>query len=100
MVIFISFVAIVAIGFILQWLSNNWMLATGLPTLAFAILALSYGNQLPLNDTFGSTAILTFLFGTPMVFFASLLGAYLYQTKIQTNEADEHSSVSEANQEE
>ena len=83
MPIFIIFVSIVIISLVLQWLSKRWLVATGVPCAIFVTLILS-GALFP-NHLFPAFAL-----GLPMVFFASLLGSYLYETRFNPDRHDKN----------
>ena len=61
-------------GFISFALAREWIIAVAVPTVLF-ILSTFYGESAP-----GATAF-TLTFGVPIVFFAGLLGAYVYQIR-------------------
>jgi len=74
MFIFIAFVAIVLLGLVLQWRTKRWQTATGVPCVIFITLLLT-------DTLFPEHGTLAFTLGIPMVFFAGLLGSYIYETR-------------------
>ena len=75
MIVFVVFVAIVLLGLVLQCLTKRWQAATGVPCILFITLLMT-DNLFPEHGT------LAFTLGIPMVFFAGLLGSYIYETRI------------------
>ena len=97
MSIFIIFVSIVLLSLVLQWLSKSWLIATGVPCSIFSLLIFS-GALFP-NHTFPAFAL-----GMPMVFFASLLGSYVYETRLNperssnSNDTEHNEKVDDSNE--
>ncbi len=87
MPVFILFVSIVLLSLVLQWLSKRWYIATGVPCAIFTLLILS-------GALFPKYVFPAFVLGLPMIFFASLLGCYLYETRLNperhNNESNEN----------
>ena len=75
MPVFIAFVCIVLLSLSLQWLSKRWQIATAIPCIIFI-------TMLVLGDLFPKHTLLALTLGFPMVFFAALLGCYIYETRI------------------
>ncbi len=91
MIVFVVFVAIVLLGLVLQCLTKRWQAATGVPCILFITLLMT-DNLFPEHGT------LAFTLGIPMVFFAGLLGSFLYETRFNPNrhETTEHESSEES----
>ena len=75
MAIFIVFVCITLLSLAIQWLSKRWQIATAVPCIIFIAL-LGFGGLFPQHS------LLALTLGFPMVFFAALLGCYIYETRI------------------
>ena len=90
MIIFVAFVALVLLGFTLQWQTQRWQAATGAPCMLFITLLLT-------DNLFPDHGTLAFTLGLPMVFFAGLLGSFLYETRFNPNrhETAEHETSEE-----
>ena len=88
MIIFVAFVAIVLLGLVLQWQTQRWQAATGVPCILFIALLLT-------DNLFPDHGTLAFTLGLPMVFFAGLLGSFLYETRLNPNrhESTEHETA-------
>ncbi|MGH1543176.1 MAG: hypothetical protein ACRBHB_22350 [Arenicella sp.] len=81
MIIFLCFVAVFLSGFVLQFTTKKWQLSVGIPTISFILyVGISALSSPTTPDTAQETQLL-FFFGTPMVFFASLLGVYIHQIR-------------------
>jgi hypothetical protein len=75
MIVFILFCVIVLLSLAIQWLSNNWLVATTVPCFIFVVLIFT-------GSVFPSSKTIAFFLGIPMIFFAGLLGSYLYETRL------------------
>lgn len=74
MVFAILFVVAFLIGLVIYVLSNRWLVAVILSMVLFIVVTIS--------DTENSDRwLITLVFGLPIVFFASLLGAYVVQLR-------------------
>lgn len=93
MIIFVAFVFIVLLGLVIQWLSKRWQAATGIPCVIFATLVLT-NNLLPGQGS------LVFTLGLPMVFFAALLGSFVYETRLNPKRYEGLSNDEEPHNEE
>lgn len=82
MVVFIGFVVIVLLGLTLQWLSQQWALATFIPCSLFILL-------LTFTPIFEGGKVIALTLGLPMVFCAALLGSYLYETRINPSRLED-----------
>ena len=75
-------------GLLIYRINRQWIPAVVVPMLLFILNTLA---DQPAKDAWGFTLI----FGLPIVFFGSLLGAYILQTRttdITADEPDEHGS--------
>ena len=76
MIVFLAFVILVLLGIVLQWLFKRWQISAGAPCLVFCLYSLTLSPQ---------KLILALSFGAPMIFFAGLLGSFLYETRLNPN---------------
>lgn len=91
MIVFVAFIAIVLSSIVLQWQTKRWQLAAGIPCLVFIALIVT-------DILFPEHGLLAFTLGIPMIFFASLLGCYVYETRLNPNRHDELESQTQENQ--
>lgn len=87
MIIFLAFIAIFLISLGIYHATQSFKFATGIP-LAIYIIGIAYYFFTSHNHQAIHREIqLLFFFGTPMVFFASLLAPYIYIKYFSNNEA-------------
>lgn len=70
----ILFIVAFLAGVIIYYFSRQWLIAVAIPMGLFALNAVVDSND-------SSSLIFTLVFGLTIVFFASLLGAYVVQTR-------------------
>ena len=82
MAIFLIFASIVLLSLSIQWLTKRWFFATGIPCCIYLLL-IGTGTLFP------SRVIPALTLGLPMIFFAALLGCYIYETRINPSRLNE-----------
>ncbi len=82
MIYFIAFAVIVIVSAVIFIMSKSLKLAVGLPTVGYIAAIAWYVFTAKANQSVSSQAQLLFFLGTPMIFFASLLGPYLIENYI------------------
>ncbi|MGH1426474.1 MAG: hypothetical protein ACRBEE_00930 [Arenicella sp.] len=75
MAIFLIFASIVLLSLSIQWLTKRWFFATGLPCCIYLLL-------IGTGVLFPNRVLPALTLGLPMIFFAALLGSYIYETRI------------------
>jgi len=78
MIIFLAFTAIFLIGLIVYHITKSFKLAIGAPLAMYIAGILYYFFTSQSHQALQREVQLLFFFGTPMVFFASLLAPYIY----------------------
>lgn len=84
MIFAILFVVAFLFGFASYAFTRQWMIAVSIPTVLF-VISTFYGDSVDGAQAF------TLTFGVPLVFFAGLLGAYVFQIRNQPPEEFEES---------
>lgn len=74
MIFALLFIAAFLVGLLIYLASRKWWLAVSLPMMAFILFTLMDSAALGLQA-------FTLTFGLPIIFFASLLGAYVVQMR-------------------
>lgn len=78
MIIFLAFTAIFLVGLAIYHTMQSFKLAIGLPVTLYVIGIIYYFLTSQSHQALQREVQLLFFFGTPMVFFASLLAPYIY----------------------
>lgn len=82
MIFALLFVAVFLISVVVYLATRRWLIAALIPLGLFVLNTL-------LDSEAASAKAITLIFGLPIVFFASLLGAYVVQVRTPENEIEE-----------
>lgn len=85
MIIFLTFIAIFLIGLATYHLTKSFKLSVVLPVALYILGILYYFYTSQSHQALQQEVQLLFFFGTPMVFFASLLAPYIYVSYLSKN---------------
>ena len=80
MIFALLFIAVFLISVVVYLATRQWLVAVLVPMVLFVLSTL-------LDAEAASARTITLIFGVPIVFFASLLGAYVVQMRTPENEA-------------
>ena len=76
------------IGFAMYAMTKKWLVAVLIPCILFVLISF-------IGNTEQGFIVFTLTFGVPLVFFAGLLGAYVYQTRVMQDDDELSESVDE-----
>ena len=82
MIFALLFIAVFLISVVVYLATRQWLIAVLVPMILFVLSTV-------LDAEADSARTITLIFGVPIVFFASLLGAYVVQMRTPDNEDEE-----------
>lgn len=92
MIFGILFIVAFLVGLAIYLFTNRWLLAVGIPSIAFVLITL-------LDTSAESRWQIVLVFGTPIMFFGSLLGTYVVELRRGVDEGAESESPDEPREE-